>query len=319
MKQLLLALAATLLALPALAADPFTVAKVPVDATADTAIQAQTNAVQSGYIKAARELLNRLTLESEREARGLPPLTLATVGPLIRGQTIDNERRSATRYLGDVSIAFNPAAVQRLLRDQGLTMVRSQARERLFVPVGFDPDSDTARDLVSGRYAHALTPVKSIDADELRRLTDEPSEIQLQSLADRYGVERLLIVRPSSGGIDVTELVMETGERRSLSARSPAALVARLEADWKANSAVPSGSAQSAPVSVLYDSISEWQRLQRAINNSVQISDARLDAVSKDGALMTLRFGSVERLADEMAQKGLRVYEDPQMGLVIRR
>ncbi|MEM7728362.1 MAG: hypothetical protein AAF311_03720 [Pseudomonadota bacterium] len=326
MRKLFIGLVAALLSLPvlaaplsALAADPFTVAKVRVDATSDTAIAAQTRAIANGQIEAARILLNRLTLEGERAERGLPPLTSDVVGPMIRGLSIDNERRSATRYLGDVSVAFNPSAVQQLLRDQGLTMVRSQARSRLLVPVGFDPESDAALDAVSGRYAHALTPVLSPTLEELERLTTAPDALQIEALAAQYGVEQVLVVRPSASGIGAVDRSLDTGETRSLSARSLAALVARMEADWKATSAVPSASARTSTVSVLYGSQAEWQRLQRAINNSAQVRDARLDALSKDGALMTIRYGDLDRLAAEMSQKGVRVYEDPRLGLVISR
>ncbi|MGB6229662.1 MAG: hypothetical protein WBF53_05995, partial [Litorimonas sp.] len=116
-----------------------------------------------------------------------------------------------------------------------------------------------------------------------------------------------------------TDLSLDTGARETLSARSLAGLIARMEADWKATSAVPSSAAQTSTVTVLYGSLAEWQRLQRAINTSAQVRDARLDALSKDGALMTLSYGSVERLAAEMAQKGVRVVQDPALGLVIRR
>lgn len=320
MKHLLLALAATLLSVPALAADPFTVAKVPVDATAESAIQAQTRAVQNGYLIAARELLNRLTLEGERAERGLPELSIATVGPLIRGQTIDNERRSATRYLGDVSISFNPSAVQTLLRRQGLTMITSQASPRLAVPIGITPNSDLGRDILSGRYAHSLSPVLSPSADDMRALAVEPTSEQLRSLAARYDVDQVLVLRSTAGRLSATDLSLSSGSSNQLSSsRGLGGLVAQLESAWKATSAVPSSEAISATVTVLYTSQSEWQRLQTAINNSAQVRDARLDALSKDGALMTLSFGSVDRLAAEMAQKGVRVYEDPQLGLVVRR
>lgn len=315
----LIAAATALLAPCALAADPFTVAKVPVDATADTAIQAQTKAIQSGYLRAARILMERLTLDGERAARGLPPLTVETVGPLVRGQTIDNERRSATRYLGDVSIAFNPSAVQQLLRGSNLTLVSSQSRERLAIPVGVDPDGLLADELISGRYAHALTPIRSVTRDEMAMLFGEPSEDQLRMLAARYGVEQVLILRRMPGGVSAVDLSLDTGARDELSAPSLAALVRRMEADWKQAAAVPSDSAQTSTVSVLYGSMEEWQRLQRAINTSAQVRDARLDALSKDGALMTISFGSVDRLAAEMAQKGVRVVQDPELGLVIRR
>jgi len=320
MKQFLTAVAISLFALPALAADPFTVAKVPVDARAESAIQAQTQAVQSGYIIAARELLNRITLESERSTRGLPELTVSTVGPLIRGQTIDNERRSNTRYIGDISIAFNPAAVQRMLRDANLTMVTSQARERLAIPVGVTVNSALAADLLSGRYAHALTPVKSLSAEDMGNIYGEPTSAQIQSLASRYGVDQVLIIRSNGGAITATDISLDTGESRRVSANGGmAGLIARMEAEWKETSAVTSENAQSSTVSILFGSMEEWQRLQGAINNSAQVRDARLDALSKDGALMTISYGSLDRLAAEMAQKGVRVFNDPNLGLVIRR
>jgi hypothetical protein len=321
MKQFLTAVAISLFALPTLAADPFTVAKVPVDARAESAIQAQTQAVQSGYIIAARELLNRITLESERSTRGLPELTVSTVGPLIRGQTIDNERRSNTRYIGDISIAFNPAAVQRMLRDSNLTMVTSQARERLAIPAGVSRNSALAADLLSGRYAHALTPIKSLSAEDMGNLYGEPTSAQVQSLASRYGVDQVLIVRDNGGGsITATDISLDTGDSRRVNANGGmAGLIAQMEADWKETSAVTSENAQSSTVSILFGSMDEWQRLQGAINNSAQVRDARLDALSKDGALMTISYGSLDRLAAEMAQKGVRVFNDPNLGLVIRR
>jgi hypothetical protein len=329
MKKILTTVFASLIALPVLslsvqaqAADPFTVAKVSVDARAESAIQAQSQAVQSGYIIAARELLNRLTLESERTARGLPPLTVSVVGPLIRGQTIDNERRSNTRYVGDLSISFNPAAVQRLLRDANLTMVTSQARERLAIPVGVTANSGLATDLLSGRFEHALTPIKSLTAADIASLYgNEPSLADAQKLATRYGVNQVLIIRESAGGqITATDLSIDTGASARLSASGGmAGLVSRMEAEWKETSAVTSENAQTTTVSVLFESMEEWQRLQGAINNSAQVRDARLDALSKDGALMTISYGSLDRLAAEMAQKGVRVLNDPNLGLVIRR
>ncbi|MEM9601150.1 MAG: hypothetical protein AAF926_09010, partial [Pseudomonadota bacterium] len=319
-RRLLSACALSLISLSAFAADPFTVAKIPVDATANTAIEAQTRAIGSGQIIAAQQLLDRLTLESERAERGLPPLTAEVVGPLIRGLSIDNERRSATRYLGDVSIAFNPSSVQTLLRNAGLTMVRSQASERLAVPLGVDPEGALGRDLLSERYAHSLTPILSPTADEITSLYIEPTNDQLRALARRYNVSRLLILRQEAGGVSATDLNLATGAQQQYRSRGGmAGIVSQMENDWKATSAVPIGQTQTSTISVLYSSMDEWRTLQRAINNSSQVRDARLDALSKDGALMTLSYGSLERLAAEMSQKGVQVYNDPRLGLVIRR
>jgi hypothetical protein len=321
MKTFLNVVAMTVLAAPALAADPFTVAKVPVDAQASSAIEAQSLAIQDGYAVAAQILLERLTLAEERQAKGLPELTPEIVGPLIRGQTIENERRSTTRYLGDVSIAFNPSAVQQLLRAQGLTMVTSQAQDHLIVPVGITPDSPTGRSILSGRHAHMLTPLISVRAQDFQSDASFgfPDDSALKSLAQRYNKDRILLVSSTGGGLAYESINVGTGERsRYPVARDFDSLALDLQNDWKEQTAVPSATSLTSTASILYNSLSEWQRLQRAINTASQVSDARLDAVSKDGALMTLRYGDFARLQAEMRQKGVIVERDPQLGLIIR-
>ena len=304
----------------AFAADPFTVRGVPVDASAPTATEAQTQAIGQGQLVAARQLMNRLTLESERTAKGLPELTPEIVGPLIRGLTIDNERRSATRYLGDVSIAFNPSAVQQLLRSSGLTMVSSQASpRRVFARSTLSPRLEAQ--LRAGRYSHALTPLEMPPGGDLYALGGRIDAATINAVSPDNGFV-LVIEETTSGGIRATEFSGDELSDRSRdlgSFPSLDALVAQLERDFKQTAAVPSDSQASQTVSVLYSSLSEWQRLQQAINTSAQVRDARLDAVSKDGALMTITYGSLDRLAAEMRQKGVRVEQDPKLGLVIRR
>ena len=54
----------------AFAGDPYTVSNVHVDAQADNALEAQTLAISEGYVEAANVLINRLSLERERMAKG---------------------------------------------------------------------------------------------------------------------------------------------------------------------------------------------------------------------------------------------------------
>ena len=313
MKHLLIAAAVSVAAVPALAADPFTVAGVSVDGRGATAIEAQTEAVQDGYRIAAQRLLERLTLESERAEKGLPELTPDVVGPLIRGQTIDNERRSNTRYLGDLTIAFNPSGVQQLLRGAGLTMVSSQAQERLIVPVDVSMESSLAARLRANPYKHALTPLRAPRGPESFLFADAQLADNIRAALQASGLQRALVVY-GSGRIEEVGL---DDTRRSLGSDLGRA-VANLEREFKQSTAVPAGQLTSSTVSILYNSLSEWQRLQRAINTSAQVRDARLDAVSKDGALMTLSFGDFARLQSEMRQKGVILEQDPRLGLVIR-
>lgn len=310
----------------AFAADPFTVSGINVDATAATAIEAQIQAMGEGQIAAATVLFNRLTLEQERATNPLPALSPEIVQRLIRAMEPGKERRSANRYLGEVTVAFNPSQVQQFLRDNNLTMVSSQARDRLVVVrgTGLRGSNPLQAAFSDPRLSHALTPLQSASVEDAARLSASPSEGELKSLAAKYGLNQILIVEGSG---NVTDISVDTGNRQSFyispvsgDAAFADAVIARLEGDWKQASAVVASEVVSTAVSVLYTSHSDWIALQDAINTSAQIKGARLDALSKDGALMTISYGGdIDRLATELRFKGVRVEQDPNIGLVFKR
>ena len=321
----------------AYAADPFTVAGIPVDATADTAINAQIAATEQGQIRTAELLIERLTLDSARAGANLPPMSIETARSLIRGQQIGNEKRSAKRYLGDISVAFNPSRVQEYLTSKGLDMISTQARPRLVIPVlnGEEPNAENewTQAWTRGGYSHALTPV--ISNPEAASLVSAADAVAgnidaLQAAAAAAGVRQVLIARASGGGssyqVYLTDIAIDTGVKTnagSVSAIGPmdaaGKSVQRLENSWKDASVNLAANAQTMVVSVLYNSHEDWLRLQEAINSSAQITDARLDALSKDGAMMTLTVGDLGRLANELQFKGVKVESDPKIGTYLAR
>lgn len=310
----------------ALAADPFTVAGVQVDATARTAIEAQTIAMRDGQLVAAEQLFDRLTLETERESNPLPELTPELVARMIRALEPGKEKRSANRYLGEIAVAFNPSQVQQFLRDNNLTLVSSQARERLVVVKdgglrGSSGTSTLQNAFADPRLSHALTPLRAANAEDSFVGT---SDAELAGLAAKYGLTQVLIVEPSGTVLDVAT---DTGDRQTYHISNPGdpqgfadRLVERLEADWKQASAIVADEMVTTTVSVLYNDHASWLALQEAINTSAQISGARLDALSRDGALMTISYGGdIDRLANELRFKGVIVQRDPKLGLVFKR
>ena len=61
-------------------------------------------------------------------------------------------------------------------------------------------------------------------------------------------------------------------------------------------------------------------QLQDIINGSAQIRSARLQAISKSGALMALTYGGdMDRLRNELAYKGVSLKEDKNLGMVLSR
>jgi len=310
----------------AFAGDPFTVGGIKVDATAATAIEAQTQAMAEGQLVAATKLFDRLTLEQERAANPLPPLTQEIVARMIRALEPSQQQRSANRFLAEITVAFNPSQVQQFLRENNLTLVSSQAQERLVIirDLALRSDMSIQSAFADPRLAYALTPLRVASSEDVMSLPSNPSDAELNAVAAKYGLNQVLIVEPSGS---VTDISLDTGSRKSFfvqpdidGARFADNVVSRLESDWKQASATVGGEMVTTTVSVLYNSHRDWIALQEAINTSAQIKGARLDALSKDGALMTISYGGdVARLSNELRFKGVRVEQNPGMGLVFTR
>ena len=307
------------------AADPFTVSGIVVDATGESPIEAQTLAIRDGQARAANILLERLTVEGERLSKGTVPVSEDNAAKMIRAMEIDNEKRSATRYLGDITVAFNPSAMQAYLRQAGLTMISSQSRDRLVLPLSngvMDTESDWFQAWETSGAQHALTPIRALSMEQAVTLPVSGLDIStLKQIGASFGVQQILIADDLGGFVKVTDIALDSEQRSEFSLNGgPSAIVAKLETDWKQTSANVAANAVEMPISILYDTHSEWLRLKEAINGAAQIQDARLDALSKDGALMTITYGGdINRLRNELAFKGVDVRQDPKLGVVFGR
>ena len=321
-----------MVSLPAFAADPFTVSNVPVDATGTTAIEAQELALKDGQARAAAIMLSRVTLPSEISARGLPTPTPEMIGRMIRALEISNEQRTAQRYFGDVTIGFNPTEVQKFLKANRLTLFSSQAQPRLVVPFSRLADDQLTSALKSGGYDHALTPLRVAESASGFDPAIASGNIDAAArLASGYGIRQVLALTAdetfSGFSVSLVDMSLNSGEARNLGTvtgptmeLAVAAAVERLQDDWKAASVSLAANAQDLAVSVLFSSQADWQRLQDVIDDSAQIQSARLDAISKDGALMTLRYGGdFNRLAKELSFKGVTLKNDSDLGAIIGR
>ncbi|WP_026940598.1 hypothetical protein [Hellea balneolensis] len=308
--------------------DPFTVTGIPVDATGSTPIEAQTLAIRDGQARAANILLERLTIEGERLSKGTTPVSEDNAAKMIRAMEIDNEKRSSTRYLGDISVAFNPSAMQAYINQSGLTMVSSQSRDRLVLPLSngqLNTSSIWFQAWEKSGSQHALTPVKPISVDQAASLPVSSEALAarnmnaLKQVGAMFNVQQLLIADDLGGVVKVTDIALDSGNQQNFNVSGgPSAVISKLESDWKSAAVSVAANAVDMPVSVLYSSHRQWLRLKEAINGSAQIQDARLDALSKDGAVMTLTYGGdMGRLRNELAFKGVSLKEDPELGVVL--
>lgn len=340
-QRILLVLAATLvLAAPALARGPFTVAGVEIDARADTAFEAQRAALSDGQTRAAQILIERLTLPEDRFEAALEPVTPEQAAALLAGLQISDEQRSATRYRGVLTLEFDPRSVRNYLTGLGVPFVESQARPLVVVPILETETGDVIDEgpwraaWDSGRFDNALTPFllpepRSISAFDARQL----DESALGDLAQFYGADAVAVVLARSGGdavraVGATVVFEAEGVRREDFAsvavvggfnQAAAMLVQQREDAWKRASVVRGSERADLSISVLFSSLREWRALQQAVAGASLIENARLDALSRTGATMTLTHrGSRDQVIAELQARGAVLEEDAGLGWAVR-
>ena len=116
----------------------YVVADVPVDATAESSVQAREAARSQGVHKAFRQLLERLTAKTDW-AR-LPQPADETINNLMQDFEVKDEHSSSVRYLASYTYRFSPNGVRKLLRDAHLNVTELASKPVVIVPALQDPE-----------------------------------------------------------------------------------------------------------------------------------------------------------------------------------
>ncbi len=313
-------------AVNAFAGDPFTVAGVVVEGEGANAIEAQTEALSGGQVRAAYLLIERL---NAKPGSNTPEITPPVAAKMMRAMSVADEKRSTSRYYGTITVAFNPQAVRSFADANGLALVTQQDGPRLIIPLssaGFADDAPWFDEIRSGGYDNNLAPLITLPEGQsysnfIRADAARSGDINaLAQIGRSAGVSKVLLVSSTGGTFSLKDIALDTGRTTDLGvARSVTDIAAKVDNAWKTRSTAAPARAQQMQLSVLYNSHSEWQRLQRQLNNSRLISSPRLDALSKDGALMTITVnGTMDDLVSELAYDGVEIKSVPNMGVVMR-
>jgi hypothetical protein len=341
MQWALAGLAAGAMTASALADSPFMVDGVAIDARADNATEAQRTALQQGQTEGAVRLIERLTLPEDRMESQLPLVTADEAASLLAGLQISDEQRSATRYRGVLSLEFDPRAVRRYLTGLGVPFVESQAAPIAVIPVTELQSGervlggDWHEAWANGGFEHALTPVEIVPADSV--ILDEIvalDPVALQTVLETTGLDQVmvLVARQDAGNTRAAGVIVrfdaegvlqrETVDRVSVAGGymdAARAIIEPREEAWKRASVVRDMSVAELDVSILFDNLAEWRELQQAVTGASLIQNARLDAVSRNGAAMTITHrGAREQVMAELRARGAVLAEDETLGWTVR-
>ena len=213
--------------------DVFTVASVPVDATAANANAARDDARRDGGRRAYRMLLERLTLDADH-AR-LPPATDTLLDDLVSGFEVANERSSGVRYLANYTFHFRADAVRKLLRQAHIPFCETPSKPLVVLAVfegGSAPalweDPNPWREAWTAKLPPVglvplvlpygdLEDVQAIDADAALK----GDAARLQAISSRYGAADVLVADASLKGDVAPHTLAVTVTRFSPGSQAP--------------------------------------------------------------------------------------------------
>ena len=321
----------------------FIVAKYPVEARADNAVAAKTQALADGQQAAFRSLLKRLVPVTAYPR--IRKLASVKAGDLIDGYKVRSERNSATEYIANLDFSFQSKTVRDLLRREGIPFSDEQAPAITLIPVWRDGPGGAPRDdpawtnIWKGLdLEHTLTPVtlqalrKEIQPSTISALAGGDGSA-MRSLAGAYRSEYIVVAvgesDPAAGRLTITLAGRDAvgaftlPRTYRLDASDPgytnelAAVVALgvIEGRWKATKvrggggsggSLASGGATDLLIAVEFRGMSEWQDISRRLSATPGIQELEVAGLSARGARVTLRYaGGTERLTDALAGQGL--------------
>jgi len=293
--------------------DVYTVRGISVDETAPSLIEAREKAMAAARVSAARQLINKITLASDRAAAGGIPVDGALASRFTAAVDVEEETAGAGRYRGKLAVVLNPLTVRAHLDSLKVPYLDAQAPLALIVPVTSSGSQYAWTEAFGERNRGALVPTVTATAggySAFSTWSDLSPEATPQNarrgilaeLQGRDGAWRVVVSTVTPTG---TEPVGATPPAASLSAAADA-VATLLDESWKQASIIRDGSRTDVSASVLFTSLVEWNTLRGALARSPLVSDFRTKAVAREGAVVTFSYaGDENRLRNDLIQRGV--------------
>ena len=329
---------------PAAADDLFSVAGVTVDTEAESAREAQENAVALAASRALDIMLRKVTAAADHPR--LPQFAPQDAAALVRGWEVADEVRSARRYVGAFAVRFDPRGVRRVLREAGVPHAETRRPPMLVLPVHDAPDgpvlwdsSDPWRDAwrrLDWRNRLVELPLPG-DSPEDRFVISARQALagdreRLAAMARRYGAADVLVVvaRPASADGSLTLAVRPGGDAAGAASlavpggedvwlRAAGTAAALVEQEWVANNLLDYGRPASLDAVAALDGLDSWLSLRRRLAALTQIDRVEIRSLSAAEASMRLHYlGSRTPLSAALASRGLGLVADGAGGWRLR-
>jgi hypothetical protein len=336
--------------------DVFQVSGIAVDATAADAVAAREQALLQGQIEGLRRLLRRLTPVSEHGR--LPAVGAAEIQRYVQNFEITDERVASDRYLAQLTVRYDPAAVRDLLQGQAFSYAESVSEPLVVLPVYQVPGGPRlwpennpwwqawAEHLDPERLLRLVLPLG--DLEDMATVTADGAiagdAAALEALARRYGTDDVLVVvaTPRGGATAAAEgapPVLELDVRRggiqgnppeTLEGRpgeTPEGLMAEavvgvqdtLDERWKEANLLRYDQAASMLVDIPIEQLADWVEISRGMEGLTEIVGIEIASFARENVRAQIRYlGDQLRLEEALGRIGLGLSREGESWRLLR-
>ena len=321
------------------AADPFAVTGVRVDINGSNPTTVRDQAIREAQAKAWTELYRRLV-----PGGGNPPrLSDNDIARLVQGFEIDEEKVSASRYLGAITVRFRPNAVRDALGQSGgaTQYVEPPAQPFVILPVTQTDgriilwqDRTPWREAWEARQpAASLVPLMVPDGElsDAQAISGEDAvggnAEALARIAQAYKAGGVVVARtdlPANGpdpargltvevvryGLDGTRdaqtVQVKGSSPEDLMTRAVAAVGTQLDDSWRREHTTATGPEQNTLVRVPLSAVNDWVETRKRLAGVHAVTRTNLVSISRSEALLTLTHrGDPDQLAQALVRQDL--------------
>jgi hypothetical protein len=302
----------------------YVAAGIPVDITGDLATLRE-----KAMLQAQRQGLEKV-LSTIASAEDLKHVTLPgddEITSWVQDFEIEEEKTSASRYIGRFTFRFMADPIRQFLTDQGIAYAETESKAVLVLPVYTTETGDTElwgptnpwfAAWASRQQQPGLVPIKTPvgDLPDTNAISatqalagDKP---RIQSLADRYAVgdvmvaeavlqppspdgKRILALTVASYGIDQVQnlkdqVVSDTGDVDQLMRDGVEKVAELVQNSWKQENLVDPNSRATVQVHVPFTSLAQWVAVKRHLAQVNLIKSVNLTHLSRNAADIELTY-----------------------------
>ena len=333
--------------------DVYLVTDVLVDITAATAADARQKAIELGHRKASDRLIKRLVPVGERNS--VPEIDQSELNLLIQSYSVDEERRSAIRYIGTLRFQFRRSEVRRFLRVLGVGFAETMSKPLLIIPVFASSGVTLLWDnpnpwLAAWRgipVSDGLVPMRLpigslLDIRDLSARQAVSGDLnQLKLVANRYSSEKVIVVNASlnidfsTGTRSIStslryfgdlypqapsEFIFALRDNETIedaTRRVAQSLAEIIEEKWKRENLIRFNKLSELKTKVSFNTLPDWVNIRARLRRIALLNAAQIISISRRHIFLNIVFyGDAHQLCVALAQQDLSLRKEKNRWLL---